>query len=390
MVKARWILPRPPMLPSLENPVEQVLAAVGQLPPMAQQALVTGILGQFGPDRPRPSVRAQERLDCIVAHLLPPMPIARRVHFARSFCALDLELPRTFAAIDQDEELVAEISQNHRIADSATIRTLGRHRRFIDMRIMAGRDDLTSEAIEALAEAGDARTVRALACNAKVALSPRALERLVTRASHDRELQEQLCARPDLGADDAMRLATVVPDQLKKVLYERLDRGVVAEARKCASDAIPGKVRRMRLEQDSTASPNEVLAQLKAGTMSLAEAITVFAATDRVMPAIEMLGAALGLDRELLIGALGRGRLEPFEAMSRAMALDEQVHLSLLEALHRRWRKAVPDKRNLLGRYRRFPEAMIDAELKRLRAVERKAPTVQRIFDDQPAPGTVA
>lgn len=377
------------MLPSLENPVEQVLAAVGQLPPIAQQALVTSILGQFGPDMPRPSVRAQERLDRIVAHLLPPMPIDRRVHFARGFGALDLDLPRTFAAIDQDDELVAEISLSHRIADQATIRTLGKHRRFIDMRIMADRDDLTAEAAEALAEAGDARTIRTLAGNQKATLSAKARERLVTRASHDKALQERLCARDDLGADDALRLALLLPDHAKSALYEKLDHAVVAEAQKSASDAIPAKVRRMRLDQDTRVAPDDVKAAFKAGTMSLGEAITLFAATDQVLPAVEMIGAALNLDRDLFVPVLGRGRLEPFEAMNRAVALDIQVHISLVEALHRRWRKTAPDKRNLIGRYGRVTEAMIDTELNRLRPAVRREPTVAMIFGDrqQPAAG---
>lgn len=369
------------MLPSLENPVEQVLAAVEQLTPMAQQALVASILAQFGPDRPRPSIRAQERLDRIVAHLLPPMAIAQRAHFARGFGALDLDLPRTFATIDQDAELVAEISQSHRIADASTIRTLGRHRRFIDMRIMAGRDDLTSEAAEALAETGDARTVRTLASNPKAVLSPKALDRLVTRASHDRILQEQLCARADLGAEDVRRLAAVIPDSLKPLLYEKLDKTIVEDAQKSASDAIRAKVRRMRLEQDTHVSTEDIRRAVKAGSMSMTEAVTLLSVTDRVLPAVELIGANLGLDRDALVAALGRGRLEPFEAMGRAVALDENVHMSLVEAMCRRWRRAAPDRRGILGRYGRVSEAMIDSELRALRPVEQRPATTARIFE---------
>jgi uncharacterized protein (DUF2336 family) len=369
------------MLPSLENPVEQVLAAVGQLPPLAQQALVSSILAQFGPDQPRPSMRAQERLDRIVAHLLPPMAIAQRAHFARSFGALDLDLPRTFAAIDQDEELVAEISQSHRIADASTIRTLGKHRRFIDMRIMAGREDLSPEAMEALAEAGDARTVRTLAANPNLALPPKALERLVTRASHDATLQETLCARPDLSTEDARRLAAVVPDSMKPKLYEKLDKATVEEAQKSASDAIPAKVRRMRLEQDRHITTEDIRKAVKAGSMSLSEAITLLAVTDRVLPAIEFLGSTLGLDRDALVNALGRGKLEPFEAMSRAVALNEHVHVSLIEAMCRRWRRTTLDRRSILGRYGRVTEAMIDAELRPLRPVTQRPATTARIFE---------
>lgn len=373
------------MLPSLENPVEQVLAAVEQLTPQAQQALVGSILAQFGPDQPRPSIRAQERLDRIVAHLLPPMPITERARFARGFGALDLDLPRTFAAIDKDAELVSEISQSHRIADAATIRTLGKHRRFIDMRIMAERGDLSTEAAEVLAEAGDARTVRSLAANAKAVLSPRALERLVTRASHDHGLQEQLCARSDLGMEDARRLAAVVPDKLKPLLYEKLDRTTVAEAQKSASDAIPARVRRMRLEQDTHIGTEDIRKAVTAGTMSLAEAVTLLTVTDRVLPAVELLGGALGIEREALVAALARGRLEPFEAMSRAVALNEHVHASLVEAICRRLRRAAPDKRSILGRYGRVTDAMIDAELRPLKPAPARVSTTELIFDSGPA-----
>ncbi len=372
------------MLPSLENPVEQVLAAVDQMTPQMQQALVGSILAQFGPDRQRPSIRAQERLDRIVAHLLPPMAIAERAHFARSFGALDLDLPRTFAAIDKDEELVSEISQSHRIADASTIRTLGKHRRFIDMRIMAGRDDLSAEAAETLAEAGDARTVRNLAANPRIALSPKALERLVTRASHDRALQEQLCARPDLGMEDARRLAAVVPDSLKPLLYEKLDKAGVEEAQKSASDAIPAKVRRMRLEQDTHIATEDIRKAASAGTMSLSEAVTLLAVTDRVLPAVEFLAGTLGIEREALVATLARGRLEPFEAMSRAVALNEHVHVSLVEAICRRWRRTAPDRRSILGRYGRVTEAMIDAELRPLKPAVARANTTARIFEAGP------
>jgi hypothetical protein len=374
------------MLPSLENPVEQVLAAVDQLAPLAQQALVGSILAQFGPDRPRPSIRAQERLDRIVAHLLPPMAIAERAHFARSFGALDLDLPRTFAAIDKDEELVSEISQSHRIADASTIRTLGKHRRFIDMRIMAGRDDLSVEAAETLAEAGDARTVRNLAANPRVELSPKALERLVTRASHDPALQEQLCARPDLGKEDARRLAAVVPDSMKPLLYEKLDKAAVEEAQKSASDAIPAKVRRMRLEQDTHIATEDIRKAASAGTMSLSEAVTLLAVTDRVLPAVELLGSAIGIEREALVATLARGRLEPFEAMSRAVALNEHVHASLVEAVCRRWRRTAPDRRSILGRYGRVTEAMIDAELRPLKRTAASRATTAHIFEAAPTP----
>ncbi|MBL8569538.1 MAG: DUF2336 domain-containing protein [Phreatobacter sp.] len=369
------------MLPSLENPVEQVLAAVDQMTPQMQQALVGSILAQFGPDRLRPSIRAQERLDRIVAHLLPPMAIAERAHFARAFGALDLDLPRTFAAIDKDEELVSEISQSHRIADAATIRTLGKHRRFIDMRIMAGRDDLSAEAAETLAEAGDARTVRHLAANARLELSPRARERLVTRASHDHALQEQLCARRDLGLDDARRLAAVVPDSMKPLLYEKLDKAAVEEAQKSASDAIPAKVRRMRLEQDTHIATEDVRRAVQAGSMSLSEAVTLLAVTDRVLPAVESLGEALGITRDALVATLARGRLEPFEALGRAVALNEHVHVSLVEAICRRWRRTAPDRRSILGRYGRVTEAMIDAELRPLKPAAPRAATTTRIFD---------
>jgi len=355
------------MLPSLENPVEQVLASVEQLPPLGQQTLVAGILGQFGPDRPRPSAKAQERLDRIVAHLLPPMPIAKRVEFARAFGALDLDLPRTFAVIDRDEELIAEISLGHATPEPGTIRNLGRQRRFIDTRIMAEREDLSTEAAEALAEAGDARTVRTLAGNGYVTFSARTMSRLVTRASHDTDLQQQLCGRPELGAEDARRLAVVVPDSLKAVLFERLDRATVLEAQKCASEAIPAKIRRMRLHRDVHESPQAVHHHVRTGRKSLAEALTLFAATDQVIPAIDLLGNHLGLDRDLLIATLGRGRLEPFEALCRAVALDENIFIHLAGALCRRWRKPAPDSRGLLPRYRALKDAQIDAELTRLR-----------------------
>ncbi|MDP2803275.1 MAG: DUF2336 domain-containing protein [Phreatobacter sp.] len=355
------------MIPSLENPVEQVLAAVDQLPPMAQQALVMGILGQFGPDRPRPSAKAQERLDRIVAHLLPPMPIERRVFFARSFGALDLDLPRTFAAIEKDDELVAEISIGQVTPEPATILNLGKQRRFVDMRIMAEREDLTGEAAEALAEVGDARTVRTLAGNANVTLSSKAYGRLVTRASHDPQLQGQLCSRPELGPEDALRLALVVPDNLKTVLFERLDRDAVQEAQKLASEAIIAKVRRIRLHGDCVEGADELRQNVKDGTKSLAEALTLLAATDQVIPAVEMLGVTLDIKREALITALARGRIEPFEAMARAVALDENVYASLVGSFCRRWRKPAPDPRGLLRRYRMLTEKEIDAELALLR-----------------------
>ncbi len=373
------------MLPSLENPVEQVLAAVEQLPPAAQQALVTSVLGQFGPDRPRPSAKAQERLDRIVAHLLPPMPIERRVYFARSFGALDLDLPRTFAVIDKDEELIAEISLGHATPEPATILNLGKQRRFIDTRVMAEREDLSTEAAEALAEAGDARTVRTLTANKFAKLSRKAFSRLVTRASHDLNLQIQLCNRPELEAEDARRLALVVPDHLKSTLYERLDREAVLEAQKIASEAIPAKIRRMRLHQDSQANAHEVRRDVKAGTKSLAEALTLFAATDQVMPAIELLGATLGIEREALITALARGRVEPFEAMARAVALDENIFVSLVSSFCRRWRKPAPDPRGLLRRYRALTEKQIDEELALLRATSRK-PSLARAQPSAPLP----
>jgi hypothetical protein len=355
------------MLPSLENPVEQVLAAVEQLPPLAQQALVTGILGQFGPDRPRPSPKAQERLDRIVAHLLPPMPIDKRVYFARAFGALDLDLPRTFAVIDRDAELVAEISLGHATPDASTITNLGKQRRFIDTRIMAEREDLTAEAADALADAGDARTVRSLASNRYVTLSRKAFSRLVTRASHDLPLQIQLCNRPELEAEDARRLALVVPDHLKATLYERLDQEAVKEAQRIASEAIPDKIRRMRLHQDCKDSAHDVRRDVKSGTRSMAEAMTVFAATDQVIPAVEMLGETLGIDRALLIAALARGKIEPFEAMAKAVALDENIFVSLVSSFCRRWRRTPPDPRALLRRYRTLTEKQIDAELTALR-----------------------
>jgi hypothetical protein len=362
------------MLPSLENPVEQVLAAVEQLPPAAQQALVTGILGQFGPDRPRPSAKAQERLDRIVAHLLPPMPIDRRVYFARSFGALDLDLPRTFAAIDRDEELVAEISLGHVTPEPATILNLGKHRRFVDTRIMAEREDLSDEAAEALAEVGDARTVRTLAGNTYVTLTPKAFGRLVTRASHDPQLQGQLCGRPELGPEEALRLALVVPDSLKAALFEKLDRDAVQEAQKLASEAIIAKVRRIRLHKDCTDSADELRRQVKDGSKSLAEALTLLAATDQVIPAVEMLGVTLDIKREALITALARGRIEPFEAMARAVALDENVYASLIGSFCRRWRKPAPDPRGLLRRYRMLTDKEIDAELTLLRGYVQKQP----------------
>lgn len=373
------------MLPSLENPVEQVLAAVEQLPPVAQQAIVTGVLAQFGPDQPRPSAKAQERLDRIVAHLLPPMPIEQRVYFARSFGALDLDLPRTFAVIDKDEELIAEISLGHATPDPATILNLGKQRRFIDTRVMAEREDLTSEAAEALAEAGDARTVRQLSANRFVTLSRKAFSRLVTRASHDLPLQIQLCNRPELDPENALRLALVVPDHLKATLFERLDRAAVLEAQKVASNAIHDKIRRMRLHQDSQPSAHDVRRDVKAGRKSLGEAMTLFAATDQVIPAVELLGATLGIEREALIAALARGRIEPFEAMARAVALDENIFIPLVAAFCRRWRKTAPDPRGLSRRYRALTDKQIDAELAQLRASVRK-PVADRAQQPMPLP----
>ncbi len=366
------------MLPSLENPVEQVLAAVEQLPPMAQQALVTSILGQFGPDRPRPSPRAQERLDRIVAHLLPPMPIDKRVYFARAFGALDLDLPRTFAVIDKDPEVVAEISLSHGTPDPSTITNLGKQRRFLDTRIMAEREDLTPEAADALAEAGDARTVRSLASNRYVTLSRKAFSRLVTRASHDLPLQIDLCNRPELDAEDARRLALVVPDHLKSTLFERLDKDAVMEAQRVASAAIPDKIRRMRLHQDCKHSPDEIRRDVKAGTRSLGEAMTLFAATDQVIPAVELLGEMLGISRDVLIAALARGKIEPFEAMAKAVALDENIFVSLVGSFCRRWRRTVPDARALLRRYRTLTDKQIDIELAALREVPKKSAFIRQ------------
>ncbi|WP_439572241.1 DUF2336 domain-containing protein [Phreatobacter sp.] len=367
------------MLPSLENPVEQVLAAVDQMSPLAQQALVTSILQQFGPERPRPTARAQDRLDRIVAHLLPPMPIARRVHYARAFGALDLDLPRTFAVIDRDEELVAEIGLGHGEADPDTIRALGKHRRYIDMRLMAARDGLSPEAAETLAETGDARTVRTLAGNTGAPLTSRARDRLVTRAVRDQVLQASLCARADLEDTDICRLATMIPDSLKAVLFEHHDAEVVARAQEQASAAIQAKVRRMRLEKDGGVDTSALAAEIRSGSRSLSEALLLLAATDRILPAVEMAAHALDLDRDLTLRALGRGKIEPFEAISRALGLDPQVHHTIVEALHRRWRKTAPDRRSSLPRYARLTEAMIDAELAGLRRREQGPPLVSAI-----------
>lgn len=355
------------MLPSLENPLDQVLAAVDQLAPTARQILVTSILGQFGPDRPQPSARAQERLDRIVAHLLPAMPLALRVHFARSFGALDLDLPRTFAVIDRDHELAGEICDGQDMPDADTIRALGRHRRFADMRLLAGRDDLSADAAEVLSEAGDARTVRALATNPKAVLTRRTVERLVTRASHDAELQQQLCARPELTTPDACRLAMTASDSVKLKLYEKLDPEAAAEVRRAADAAIARKLRHLRRDRHSAMATEDVRAAIKAGTLSLTEAVMVLAATDRAIPALEVMGAALGLDREKLVAAVGKARIAPFEAMGRALELDSEVFGTLADALHRRWHKAPANRRALVSRYGQIAEWAISAELAPLR-----------------------
>ena len=115
--------------------------------------------------------------------------------------------------------------------------------------------------------------------------------------------------------------------------------------------------------------------------MSLSEAVTLLAVTDRVLPAVESLGEALGITRDALVATLARGRLEPFEALGRAVALNEHVHVSLVEAICRRWRRTAPDRRSILGRYGRVTEAMIDAELRPLKPAAPRAATTTRIFD---------
>lgn len=354
------------MLPSLDNPLDQVLASVDQLAPTARQILVTQILGQFGPDRPRPSARAQERLDRIVAHILPSMALALRLQFARSFGALDLDLPRTFAVIDQDAELTSEMSESPVCPDADTIRALGRHRRFGDMRALAGRDDLTADAAEVLSEAGDARTVRALATNPKAVFTRRTVERLVTRALHDCELQQQLCTRPELTTDDACRLVVTASDAVKLKLFETLDAEAAATVRRVAAAALPGKLRQLRRDRDSAMTTADVLEAVRAGSLSLTEAVMMLAATDRVIPAVEVMGTALGLDRETLVAALGRARMEPFEAMARALHLDEEIYGTLADALNRRWGKAPVDRRALTSRYRQVTDFAITTALKAL------------------------
>jgi hypothetical protein len=84
------------------------------------------------------------------------------------------------------------------------------------------------------------------------------MSRMVTRASHDPQLQQQLCNRPELGPEEALRLALVVPDNLKASLFERLDRDAVQEAQKLASEAVIAKVRRIRLLKDVTESADDV------------------------------------------------------------------------------------------------------------------------------------
>jgi hypothetical protein len=53
--------------------------------------------------------------------------------------------------------------------------------------------------------------------------------------------------------------------------------------------------------------------------------------------------------------------------MARAVALDENVFVSLVGSFCRRWRRAAPDPRGLLRRYRMLTDKEIDAELAQLR-----------------------
>ncbi|QCI64983.1 DUF2336 domain-containing protein [Phreatobacter stygius] len=373
---------------SLDSSVESVLVAIDRLPAEAQQALVADILEQMGTTGRRLSSRARAQLDHIVAHLLPRVPIAGRLDFARDFGALDYDLPAIAAAVEADGALIAEIMRaeagTELAADGPAVRLLGQTRRFLDMRIIAARADLTAEAAEALAEAGDARTIRALASNCRAPLPARALNLMLARASHDRALQEHLCARTDLDGEQVRRLVGLISDQLKARLYEKLDRAVVTAARQSASDATSAKARRLRLDHGSEMTTQEVRDAVQAGALSLGEAVTLLSATDRALPAMDMLTVMLDLDHDAVLATLGRTRIEPFEAIARALGLDEQVYLTLIAAIHRRWRKPMPDPRFLLGRYRCLEDSAVDARLAPLHRRDDDIGTVEQFLIDIP------
>jgi Uncharacterised protein conserved in bacteria (DUF2336) len=375
------------MASSPDHCVDAVLSEIDRLPASMRETLAAGLVAQLGaPTGLAP--RAKERLDRILAGLLPGLTLDSRRDLAKRIIGASCDLPEAIGAIETDlalkAALIADLPASRGPADGKAAQALLDTARSVETWLMAQRPDLTPAAIELFAAAGGAPTARAIAANHALRLPPHVFAALIRRAAGDPALLSALARRTDLASGQVRELIGMAQADLQPRLNEALAQAAAREARQAATDAAIAKERQLRPKTAADETTVEVRAAFRAGSRSLAETVTLLGRTDRVLPAMDILTVLLGLDHDAVLAAVGQVDVEPFEAIGRAAMLGEEAYLALIGGLHRRWRKPMPDRRFLMGRYGRLEQATISARLAALAPREEELGPVEQVLLDIP------
>ncbi|WP_316861144.1 DUF2336 domain-containing protein [uncultured Cohaesibacter sp.] len=208
---------------------------------------------------------------------------------------------------------------------------------------IAQRESLSGVVTDALIENGGRSVWHKVSQNKGAEITEKGFETLVSNASGDDILQNNLCSRPDITEQAARKLLPLLPDEGKKRLSQLFEKNaelagalVDGAKRKVAAESLLGRNGRIETKL--------LISDVKEGKADLSESLIRLVEADRGGDIVLFLAAIAELNEPVVSNALYQANGEPITilcksigtssaAFAKLMALRcEKLNLSLAEA----------------------------------------------------------
>jgi len=182
------------------------------------------------------------------------------------------------------------------------------------LRVIAGRDEVTSRVTDVVTERGDASVVRILAGNGGARFSDTGMGRMIARAVDDADLQALLVERKDLSLAAVERLFAVVTEELAHRLSDNV--AAVSEA-----EVLPHFKRWLAERTKNAERTQAFIVGLRNGDLNASDVFRELFAQGRLYDASAVLASLLNLGCDYTFGVLAGRSLQSALLLMRAAAL---------------------------------------------------------------------
>lgn len=240
--------------------------------------------------------------DELVSKLVDKIDSAGRAQASTHFSNMDA-IPDSLAhrfATDADIEVARPMVRDYRGLSEQTLIEVARKGSQDHLHAVASRDMITAPVSDIVVDRGDQRVVRTLAGNKGAQFSAAGMNRLISKAEKDRELQSLIVDRADLSLEAIGKLLPMISTELAERLQSKSIRLDDAAVEGHLSEWLEDR-------KKSIARTDAYIEGIRSGNLKLNDVAMELVRGRRVFDFVTVMAASLDMDRDTVFSQLTRG-----------------------------------------------------------------------------------